>query len=192
MSTPSFHTGGQSEQNGLRLVHPETLEGGTMRYRLDVIASCVGDVVQSAGGWLFDRAVAGWEVNVCLFDARDARPLRILGAKTLDLTSVLESIKKTPLDRALAVTVDAFATDARTRATVVDVLNEAGEVALWGDGWPAELEHRIQVVQHRLSSAACAFKAHALAAAAITQDVVSPIESYRAQLGRRRRPAASG
>jgi len=31
-----------------------------VRYRLDVVAADVADVVRFAGGWLFDRAMAGW------------------------------------------------------------------------------------------------------------------------------------
>ena len=56
-----------------------------MRYRLDVVASNVVDVVKFAGGWLFDRAMAGWDVTVLLTDHPDDRPLHILGAQTLDL-----------------------------------------------------------------------------------------------------------
>ena len=51
-----------------------------MRYRLDVVAADVADVVRFAGGWLFDRAMAGWDVTVLVADHPDERPLRILGA----------------------------------------------------------------------------------------------------------------
>lgn len=51
-------------------------------YRLDVVASDVADIVQSAGGWLYDRIVAGWQVNVLLPPTSDARALRILGVRT--------------------------------------------------------------------------------------------------------------
>src|SRR5439155_14971420 len=56
-----------------------------MRYRLDVVAADVVDVVKFAGGWLFDRAMAGWDVTVLLVDHPDERPLQILGAHTIDL-----------------------------------------------------------------------------------------------------------
>lgn len=39
-------------------------EYAMLTYRLDVIATDVADVVRSAGGWLYDRVGAGWEVNV--------------------------------------------------------------------------------------------------------------------------------
>lgn len=53
-----------------------------MKYRLDVVASGVVDVVRFAGGWLFARAMAGWDGTVLLTDVSgrtDARPLQILG-----------------------------------------------------------------------------------------------------------------
>ena len=56
-----------------------------MRYRLDVVAADVADVVKFAGGWLFDRAMAGWDVTVLVADHPDERPLQILGAQIVDL-----------------------------------------------------------------------------------------------------------
>ena len=62
-----------------------------MRYRLDVVASSVLDVVRFAGGWLFDRSMAGWDVTVLLSERADDRPLQILGAQTMDLEHALAS-----------------------------------------------------------------------------------------------------
>src|SRR5256885_3035465 len=56
-----------------------------LRYQLNVLAASAQDVVQWAGGWLCDRAKAGWDVNVILADGGDPRPLTILGATALDL-----------------------------------------------------------------------------------------------------------
>ena len=55
-----------------------------MRPRLTVLAPSVVEVVRSAGGWLFDRAMAGWDVTVITSDHSDSRPLRILGASVRD------------------------------------------------------------------------------------------------------------
>ncbi|ETB36586.1 hypothetical protein O977_01065, partial [Mycobacterium avium subsp. paratuberculosis 10-5975] len=52
-----------------------------LRYRLDVVAASTVDVVQSAGGWLYDRAMAGWEVTVLLPHGCNTRSLRILGVR---------------------------------------------------------------------------------------------------------------
>jgi hypothetical protein len=59
--------------------------GRILRYELNVVASTTADVVQSAGGWLCDRARAGWDVKVLVADGGDPRPLMILGATALDL-----------------------------------------------------------------------------------------------------------
>jgi len=53
------------------------------------------------------------------------------------------------------------------------------EVTLWGQTWPVELNHGVAPVHHRLSLAARAFKAHALAAAAVPTDGVDPVETFR-------------
>ena len=95
------------------------------RYRLDVIASNADDVVRSAGGWLFDRAMGGWDVNLLITDPSDARPLRILGIRTCSPDSV-ESVMKSPRTQAIAVAADVFNTDARVRETVVRAPWSAG------------------------------------------------------------------
>ncbi len=51
-----------------------------VRYRAEVVGGSVADVVRSAGGWIFDRVMGGWAVNVSVPSCLDARPLRILGA----------------------------------------------------------------------------------------------------------------
>ena len=139
-----------------------------MRYRLDVVASNVADVVRCAGGWLFDRSMAGWDVTVLLTDVGenpDERPLQILGAKTLDLEHALASVDTRPRPQALAAAADLFGCDSNVRDGVLQALNQGGtEVTLWGDTWPAELDDSVGLVQHRLSSAAQIFKGRALAA----------------------------
>lgn len=50
-------------------------------YQLDVLGVDATDVVRSAGGWLFDRVMAGWDVQVTLTRACDVRPLQILGLR---------------------------------------------------------------------------------------------------------------
>ena len=67
-----------------------------MRYRLDVVAPTVLDAVKFAGGWVYDRVMAGWDVTVLIGDDEDVRPLEILGAEVCDLESVLESWEDRP------------------------------------------------------------------------------------------------
>ena len=50
-------------------------DGLDMRYRLDVVALSVLEVVTHAGGWLCDRVMAGWDVTVRVADHADERPL---------------------------------------------------------------------------------------------------------------------
>ncbi|ETW24028.1 hypothetical protein [Mycobacterium gastri] len=158
-----------------------------MRYRLDVVASSVADVVQFAGGWLFDRAMAGWDVTV-LFpddsaDQTDNRPLQILGVQTLDLEDALASVDTRPRPQALAASADLLGCDSRVRRGVLRALDHGGtEVTLWGQTWPAELDDSVGQVQHRLSMAARTFKAQAMAAAALPQASIASTEVFRSGL----------
>ena len=155
-----------------------------MRYRLDVVASNVVDVVRFAGGWLFDRAMAGWDVTVLIADDADDRPLQILGARTLGLECALQAAETRPRPQALAAAADLFGCDSRVRKGVLRALDHGvTEVTLWGETWPAELDDSVGLVQHRLSMAAQTFKAQALTALNI--DRLSPdrsIETFRSGL----------
>jgi hypothetical protein len=154
-----------------------------MRYRLDVVAASVVDVVRFAGGWLFDRAMAGWDVTVLLADPADDRPLQILGAQTMDLEHALASVDTRPRPQALAAAADLFGCDSQVRQGVLQALDHGvTEVTLWGQTWPAELDDSVGLVQHRLSSAAQIFKGQALAAAAVQLGSIDPTETFRSGL----------
>ena len=150
-----------------------------MRYRLDIVAPSVIEVVSSAGGWVFDRVMAGWDVRVLVADRCDDRALQILGADTADLETALASGLVGPRPHALAVATELYDRDDRVRDGVRQAL-ESGqtEVTLWGQTWPAELE-RVDSVEHRLSVAARAFKAQALAAASAPSDCIALTEMFR-------------
>ena len=83
----------------------------SMRYRLDVVAASVADVVRFAGGWMYDRVMAGWDVTVLLADRTDERPLQILGVDTADLESALALWAERPHPQTVAVAADLFASD---------------------------------------------------------------------------------
>ncbi|MGD1169940.1 hypothetical protein ACKUVQ_15390 [Mycobacterium seoulense] len=157
-----------------------------MRYRLDVVAATVVDVVRFAGGWLFDRAMAGWDVTVLLADLADRpddRPLQILGAQVVDLEDALASVQTRPRPQALAAASDLFGCDSRVRQGVLQALDRGvTEVTLWGETWPAELHDSVGLVQHRLSMAARTFKAQALAAAALPAAPLGHVETFRSGL----------
>ncbi|HZQ33406.1 MAG TPA: hypothetical protein VFB19_16955 [Mycobacterium sp.] len=149
------------------------------RYRIDVIGSTVEDVVASAGGWLFDRAMSGWDVNVFVTTPSDPRALQILGIKTGSPSPKRESATKWPPTQALAVGADIIDADASVREIVTATLERGlTEVTMWGDTRPAALRHRANDVEHRLSSAARAFKAHALAATTLPPGPSAPTETF--------------
>jgi hypothetical protein len=147
-----------------------------LRYRLDVVAASAGDAVRAAGGWMYDRVTAGWDVTVLLppgCDVCDTRPLQILGVRAVDLDSGFTR----PMSHGLAVSAEVFTADARVRAKVLMALDHRStEVAVWGDGW--SLGNRgMTRVQHVLSGAARAFKGYALTAAGIGCGAVNPTET---------------
>ncbi len=150
-----------------------------MRYRLDVVAPTVLDAVRHAGGWVYDRVMAGWDVTVLVGSDEDVRPLEILGAVALDLDSVLESWQQRAHPQTVAVSAGLFDRDERVRSGVLGALDQgATEVTLWGEPLPAELDSSVDSVEHRLSAAARAFKAQALAACGAADEPVGQIEIF--------------
>jgi hypothetical protein len=150
-----------------------------MRYRLDVVAPTVLDAVMFAGGWIYDRVMAGWDVTVLIAADDDVRPLEILGAEVRDLETVLAAWEDRPHPQTVAVAAELFGSDARVHQHVLNALDQgATEVTLWGDRLPAELDDSVDSVQHHLSAAARAFKTQALAAAD-TDAAVSHTETFR-------------
>ncbi|MHA7651129.1 hypothetical protein ACX9NE_20625 [Mycobacterium sp. ML4] len=171
MVTPTFdiHPGGDKT----RRARPD---GQVLRHRLDVIAVGADDVVHSAGGWLYDRVMAGWQVNVLLPQACDARPLRVLGAQALGVDSDLDFTG--PMSQGLAVSVEVFTADDRVRALVRKAIaSRLTEVALWGEGWPLGVDRGLTRTHYALSAAACAFKAQALLAAGMPYEAIGSTET---------------
>lgn len=150
-------------------------DAAPLRYRLDVIAAGAADVVESAGGWLYDRVMAGWEVTVRLPHSCDTRALRILGVTVSDCRSGWYQTEVA--GHGLAVSAAAFRADPRVRDRVLASLDgRLTEVALWGDGWPLTVDRATSRAQHVLSAAARTFKGHALAAVGIDCATVGPVE----------------
>jgi hypothetical protein len=152
-------------------------DGEQLRYRLDVVAASAVDVVQSAGGWLYDRVMGGWQVTVLLPPGGDTRPLRVLGVEAVRLDSDAAAAAMGRRNQSLAVSAEAFAADAGVRQKVLGALDDRlTEVALWGDGWPLRVDRGMTRVQHVLSAAARAFKGQALTAAGIYCGAVESVE----------------
>ena len=137
-----------------------------LRYRLDIIACTVLDVVESAGGWLFDRRMVGWDVTVMVPGKEDARPLQILGAELLPLGPNWNPWQERRHPHGLAVAADLIDRDPRVRRGVFDALEQGlSDVILWGRDWPDGLVRADAEMHHELSRAARAFKYHAVRAA---------------------------
>ncbi|MFF0490163.1 hypothetical protein ACWDSJ_11940 [Nocardia sp. NPDC003482] len=157
-----------------------------LRYRLVVSALSPATVVRCAGGWLFDRALAGWEVTVVVAERGDIRPLQILGADVLDLDSCLAVTLDDgwPLDepwpQVFALDTELFHADPRVLPIILDTLDSGrSDVLLWGEVCPDELDRRMAAVQHRMSAAARAFKARACAAADLPAVPAAAVETFR-------------
>lgn len=143
-------------------------------YQLDVIGVHVADVVHSAGGWLFDRVMAGWNVRVALADAGDLAALKILGVQAVSMAAVFGA---TPAALAVAGAV-CSADDRISDALAASVRSARTEVTVWGDVWVPSAGRPGDEVRHELSSAARVFKAQAAFAAGL-DPAVSPYEVFR-------------
>jgi hypothetical protein len=162
-----------------------TSTGRLLRYQLNVVASSTQDVVRAAGGWLCDRARAGWDVNVLVADGADTTPLTILGATAVapdeDFVAMVRSASGIG---GLAVGVDVLRADSRVREEILRVLKRGlTEVTVWGEQSPAELGHQADSVAHRVSAAARAFKSHALAAVDVTSATTTTETLFRMGAG---------
>ena len=175
MVAPTFEARDGHQATSLRAIRAD---GEGLRYRLEVVAASAVDVVQSAGGWLYDRVMAGWEVTALLPGGCDTRPLRILGVAVSDPRPGLDEAGAA--SHGLAVSAEAFIADERVRQQVLTSLNNRStEVTLWGDaphGWPLGVNRVTTRAQHVLSAAARTYKSHALKAAGIPHTTVDPTE----------------
>ncbi|WP_233213511.1 hypothetical protein [Mycobacterium hubeiense] len=132
-----------------------------LSYRLHIVAPTVLDVVRNAGGYLFDRSMAGWKVTVALREPADPTPLVILGAETAS--------RPADFVQTLAVCADLY-------DQLRDV--DAAEVLLWGRAADTGDTGR---VQYRLSSAARVFKEAALRAAGVVDADAATVETFRSR-----------
>jgi hypothetical protein len=176
MTTQSLR---RSARDVRRIAGAKTSKSRLLRYQLNVIPTDVADLVQSVGGWLVDRAMAGWDVNVLVKDLSQVRPLQVLGIRALDFdTGMSGLIRRRSRPAGLAVAASLIANDERlhddVRATVRHGLTE---VALWGGSWPVDLGGPVDFVHYPISAAARVFKGQALAAAGLPDVAMVTTES---------------
>ncbi|OAN36873.1 hypothetical protein [Mycolicibacterium iranicum] len=142
------------------------IRGRGTKHRLVALAGGTADTITSAGGFIFDRAAAGWDVDVYLADDTDDRPFRILGVRTSSLKHGVDTASQPD---SVFVSATLYERDRATRRLFQKAAQtNHTEVAVWGGGWPRELKPGIGVVEHRLSLAALAFKAEAMKAAGVS------------------------
>jgi hypothetical protein len=159
----------------------------SLRPRLTAITPSAAEAVQRAGGWLFDQVMAGWDVTVVAADMGDPRALEILGVRARPLDVICATPVLGPCLRAIAVRTDMYHADERVRRFVLTAVEAGGaEIRLWGDVWPEDFDGRADSVSHRLSLAARAFKAQAMAAADLSGEPAADTEVFRC--GQLRRP----
>jgi hypothetical protein len=151
--------------------------GWATRHRLMVLAADAIDAVTSAGGLIFDRSSSGWKVDVYLAEPSDGRPLRVLGVSSDGLLpGALPGPTECP--DALVIAGELYTGNKNVRHFFnAASRNQLTEVAIWGGEWPAELCSGVGRVEHRLSIAARAFKAHSMDAAGV-QPLVEATESF--------------
>jgi hypothetical protein len=160
---------------GSRVDRWASVEHGSS-YQIEVLGARVDDLVKSAGGWLFDRSMAGWVVNVLLHEEVDTRPLRILGLHPINCR--VERVRRMP-SRALVVSAHSANANSLLGDDVAKALRRGhSEVTLWGSAAPAKLADEAHLVRYRMSAAAQAFKAQALLAASIPPASAPAIETF--------------
>lgn len=151
------------------------------KYQLDVTTRNVVDVVRYAGGWLYDRAMGGWDVTVLVDADDDLTPLRILGVRTERVGD-----HDDPADPAAPARARAFAASAEVIAAhprlhddlVRELMRGTAEITIWGELAVTGLERGVDPAEHALSAAARAFKTHALGAAGCAEPA-GPVEVFR-------------
>ncbi|WP_157104390.1 hypothetical protein [Nocardia kruczakiae] len=156
-----------------------------LRASVVVVAHQVEQVVDLAGGWLFDHAIAGCDVSVLIARPVDPAPLRVLGASLIDLANVTP-FSHDIVPQQLAIVGDERTFDEPVRRWIMRCLDTSHPgTTLWGDVHDPALLRCTKPLHHQPSLAALAFKAraHALAtrrAGTATGNPDPRIESFRA------------
>lgn len=155
------------------------------RYRVLAIATDLDDLLWFAGGWMFDRASAGWTVDVVVTSQHsDHRPLTILGANPIHLTAITSPSESTPPLEVL-IAVSSVHREGLSRDYAREAFDRGNpDITIWGairdtDSAP------LRTVTHHLSPAARAFKIQALLAAGRRVDTVASTEQMWAPRSRR-------
>jgi hypothetical protein len=159
-----------------------------LRHLMVVIGHDVAEVVATCGGWMSDSALAGWNVAAVVLRGGDSAPLKALGADAVSLNEAVRLIAEGSMPHALVVSAPLVRTNGAARLAVsATVKAELSEVSMWGEPLPIAFAQGSEPAVHHLSSAAAAFKAHALTLAGVACERVDPTESFAVRRHRPRR-----
>jgi hypothetical protein len=155
--------------------------GRATPHKLLVLGFDTADMVSGAGGLVCDSVRAGLRVEVCLETIGDERALQILGVRARPLPDRFHFDPEWP--DAVVFAAALHERNQVVRRLLADATRRRrSDVAGWGGTWPIEPDAGISI-EHQLSSAARAFKLHAMNASGIAAHV-SPTEPFRS--GQRR------
>jgi hypothetical protein len=138
------------------------------------VAVDAADAVSAAGGLIFDSVRAGWIVDIYLEAPGDERALHILGANSVDLPEMFEFDPAWPDAVFVSAVMHERHRGVQSLVTT-SVRRHVTKIGVWGGavtGVDAEAGG-----EHRLSTAARAFKPHAMNAAGLPPSA-SEVESF--------------
>ena len=140
------------------------LDDDDLRYRVDVLAVDVRDVVTHAGGWMFDLAMAGWDVTVIVYRDDETLPLRILGVNIVELEQYPDDAAARRSPQLLAVAPDLLEQHPDVGMQISEAIESGlAEAVVWGGPPIGTNAHSVGALTHEPSSAARIFKSRALA-----------------------------
>lgn len=172
MSAQLSEVRGGGDALAVPFTRPRIRPEKALQYELNVVADDVADVVSGIGGWLFDRAMAGWRVSVAADEAGDDRALGILGLKAVGPSGLWRSAE------ADAVVMTAIGTSRFEPGDQgLTMRNPGGDVVFFGSRGPEGLGLQLERARYRPSAAALAFKAHALAVAGVDPASADTVET---------------
>lgn len=156
----------------------DDLTGPQTRPRLAIVGTSVIDIVQSVGGLTVDYATSGWQVDAYTPMDENLRPLRILGARSIPYTDLIDAPVRPDDLTAMAVSVGIC----QQYPVFCQRLSQwfAGDLAeliVWGDPLPLSMGEYLHGVDRPISNAAVAFKKYALHASGVVSPV-APTESF--------------
>lgn len=143
---------------------------------MGVLAQSISDAVRCAGGVVFDRAAAGWDVTVYPMDDAGLRAIQILGAKCGEPGSLF--CKDASFPTVLVVTSSLPAANRRVEACVKAALSLHGVEVLFAGVDSPRGRARDDAGLYTLGHAAHAFKKSAAEAAGLQPDAVSRSEHF--------------